>query len=248
MVLLKKEKELAIMRECGRIVALSLQKMAKAIQPGITTMDLNQIGEEVIRECGASPSFKGYRGFPSGVCISVNCEVVHGIPGRRKLKEGDIVSLDVGAHLSGYHGDGAWTYPVGEISSEARDLLVVGEYALYKGIERAQVGNRVGDISHAIQEFVESHGYSVVRDLVGHGIGRSLHEEPSVPNFGRPRTGPRLRVGMTICIEPMINQGRPEVRFLDDGWTVVTRDGSLSAHFEHMVSITSKGPEVLTVL
>ncbi len=248
MILLKKEEELAIMRECGRIVALSLQKMAEAIQPGITTMELNVIGEGVIFECGATPSFKGYRGFPAGVCISVNSEVVHGIPGRRKLREGDIVSLDVGACLSGYHGDGAWTYPVGEISAEARELLRVGETALYKGIEKARVGNRVGDISHAVQEFVESHGYSVVRDLVGHGIGRSLHEDPSVPNFGRAGTGPRLRAGMTLCIEPMINQGRPEVRFLEDGWTVVTRDGSLSAHFEHMVSITPKGPQVLTTL
>ncbi len=248
MILLKKEKELAIMRECGRIVALSLQKMAEAIHPGVTTMELNKIGEEVLRQCGATPSFKGYRGFPAGVCISVNCEVVHGIPGRRKLREGDIVSLDVGAYLSGYHGDGAWTYPVGEVSSEARNLLRVGEYALYKGIEKARVGNRVGDISHAIQDFVESEGYSVVRDLVGHGIGRSLHEDPAVPNFGRAGTGPRLRAGMTLCIEPMINQGRPEVRCLEDGWTVVTRDGSLSAHFEHMVSITPKGPEVLTVL
>lgn len=246
MIYRKSERELQYMREAGRIVALTLQELEKAIKPGVTTKELDSLAEEFIRRQGARPAFKGLYGFPASICTSVNEEVVHGIPGPRRLREGDIISIDVGTEVEGYHGDGAWTFPVGEISEEAARLLEVTREALYRGIEKAVAGNRLSDISHAIQTYVESHGFSVVRDFVGHGIGRRMHEEPQVPNFGPPGRGPRLEEGMTLAIEPMVNAGTGAVRRLDDGWTVVTRDGGLSAHFEHTVAITAAGPEILT--
>lgn len=247
MINLKTPAEIGIMRECGRKVNLAIATMADAIVPGkTTTADLDAIGEEVLEREGAKPSFKGYRGFPAALCISVNDEVVHGIPGPRVLEEGDIVSLDIGAFYEGFHGDTAWTFAVGEISAEAQRLMNVTKESLYQGIAQAKEGNRVGDISYAVQSYVERNGYSAVRDLVGHGIGRSLHEEPSIPNFGKPGTGTKLKAGMTICIEPMINQGRYDVRCLEDHWTIVTKDGKLSAHFEHMVLVTKDAPIILT--
>jgi methionyl aminopeptidase len=247
MITIKSPQEIEIMRLAGGIVHAALDAMAKAIAPGkVTTADLDAIGEETIRKAGATPSFKGYRDFPGSACISVNEEVVHGIPGPRVLQPGDIVSLDIGANFEGFHGDSAWTYPVGEISEEAKRLLNVTKESLFQGIGQAREGKRVGDISHAVQNYVRRNGYSVVEDLVGHGIGRNLHEEPSVPNFGKAGVGPLLRAGMTICIEPMVNQGKYKVRCLDDHWTTVTQDGKLSAHFEHTVLITKNGPQILT--
>lgn len=248
MIILKAPPEIEIMRRCAKAVALALKEMSKAITPGITTAEIDQIGEKTLLELGARPPFKGYRNFPSAVCISVNDEVVHGIPGPRILKEGDIVSLDIGAEIEGFHGDAAWTYPVGRISPEATRLLNITRESLMQGIAQAKEGKRVGDISHAIQSYVERHGYNVVRDLVGHGIGRKLHEDPSIPNFGKPGTGPKLKAGMVLCIEPMINSGKYQVRTLPDKWTVVTADGSLSAHLEHMVLVTKGAPEILTKL
>lgn len=248
MINIKTPEEIEIMRECGRIVARALSAMAAAIEPGkVTTADLDKVGEEVLENAGARPSFKGYRGFPAAACISVNEEVVHGIPGLRVLQEGDIVSLDIGAFFEGFHGDSAWTYPVGEVEPETQRLLNVTKESLFQAIAQARPGKRVGDISAAVQGYVEKNGYSVVKDLVGHGIGRSLHEEPNVPNFGKPGTGAKLRPGMTICIEPMINQGKYPVHCLDDHWTIVTKDGKISAHFEHMVLITGAAPEILTL-
>lgn len=246
MIYKKSERELAYMRDAGRIVALTLQELEKAIRPGITTGELDAIAEAFIRRQGAAPAFKGLYGFPATICASVNEQVVHGIPGARQLQEGDIISIDVGTIVNGYYGDGAATFPVGEISAEAERLLRVTAEALAKGIEKAVVGNRVSDISHAIQKWVEDHGFSVVRDFVGHGIGRKMHEEPQVPNFGPPGRGPRLEAGMTLAIEPMVNQGTHEVRVLEDNWTVVTLDGKLSAHFEHTVAIRDGAAEILT--
>lgn len=248
MISLKTDKDLLKMRECGRLVALAIREMAAHIRPGITTGELDRVGHDFLARNGAKPSFLNYRGFPKSVCISVNDEVVHGIPGPRELREGDIVTLDIGAFKDGFHGDGAWTFPVGEISPTARRLLNVTRESLYQGIAQARAGKTTGHIGHAIQSYVESQGCSVVRDLVGHAIGRRLHEQPDVPNFGRPGRGETLRPGMTICIEPMINEGRPEVKTLADDWTVVTQDGKLSAHFEHMVAITDGAPEILTAL
>jgi methionyl aminopeptidase len=246
MIILKSEKELERMREAGRIVYLTHRELEKVIQPGITTLELDRIAEKVIRQYGAIPSFKGYNGFPGSICTSVNEELVHGIPGPRKLKEGDIISIDIGACYDGYHGDSAWTYPVGKISPEAERLLAVTEAALYKGLEQARPGARLGDISHAIQVTAEEAGFSIVREYVGHGIGQSLHEAPSVPNYGLPGKGPRLKPGMTLAVEPMVNQGKRFVRTLEDDWTVVTSDGSLCAHFEHTIAITEDGYEILT--
>jgi methionyl aminopeptidase len=247
-ILLKKQDEIALMRESGRIVAEALRLMSVSIVPGkTTTRELDEIGEAYIRSQGATPSFKNYRGFPASVCISVNDEVVHGIPSDRVLEEGDIVSLDVGAFKDGYHGDGAWTYPVGKVSEEAQRLLNVTRESLYQGIAQCREGRRVGAIAHAVQSYVESHGYAVVRDLTGHGIGKSLHEDPPVPNFGKKSYGAPLKRGMTLCVEPMVNAGTWKVKTLSDGWTVVTADGSLSAHFEHTVAITEHGPVVLTM-
>jgi methionyl aminopeptidase len=248
MIILKSNREIDLMREAGRIVALALEKMRTSVKPGITTADLDRIAEEVITENGARPLFKGYGGFPASICASVNEEVVHGIPSLRLLNSGDIISIDIGAEKNGYCGDAAVTLPVGEVSEEALNLLQVTKTALEKGIEKACPGNRLSDISHAVQSYAESHGFSVVREYVGHGIGTKMHEDPKVPNFGPPGRGPRLETGMVLAIEPMVNQGTYQVEVLQDGWTVVTRDRKLSAHFEHTVAVTDNGPEILTVL
>ena len=248
MIVLKRPEEIARMREAGRLVARLLLELERRIRPGVTTQELDRFAEEFIRAAGGTPSFKGYRGFPASICTSVNEEVVHGIPGPRRLEEGDIISVDVGVWLQGYHSDGARTYPVGEIDPEGRRLLEVTERALYAGIAQARPGNRVSDISHAVQQVVEAAGFSVVREFVGHGIGRRIHEDPQVPNFGPPGRGPRLRPGMTLAVEPMVNEGGPEVVLKEDRWTAVTVDGRRSAHFEHTVAITEDGPAILSVL
>jgi methionyl aminopeptidase len=236
------------LKRSNAIVAEVFERLKGMIAPGITTRELDQVAEEYIFLKGARPAFKGYRGFPATLCISINEEVVHGIPSQRRLKEGDIVSLDVGANFVGYFGDAAITLPVGEVDPKAERLLEVTEKALYIGIEKAKVGNRLFDISYAIQSWVESHGFSVVRDFVGHGIGRDLHEEPQIPNFGVPHQGPRLEKGMVFALEPMVNEGTSAVRVLSDGWTVVTIDGKRSAHFEHTIAITEDGAEILSIL
>ncbi len=244
---LKSSEDIAIMRECGRKVRLAIKSMADAIVPGVTTTaDLDAICADVLAREDAKASFKGYRGFPASACISVNEEVVHGIPGPRVLEEGDIVTLDVGAYFQGFHGDAAWTYAVGEIEAEANRLLNVTQESLNQGVAQAKAGNTIGDIAAAVQSYVERNGFSVVRDLVGHGIGRNLHEDPSVPNFGRRGSGAKLRAGMTLCIEPMINEGKYHVHCLEDHWTIVTKDGKRSAHFEHMVLVTDGAPDNLT--
>jgi len=247
MINLRTKEEIEKLRRSNRLVAQALLKVREAIKPGVRTAELDRIAEETIRKGGGRPAFKGYRGYPANLCVSVNEEVVHGIPGPRRLEEGDIVSLDLGVLMDGYYGDAAITVPVGEVSEEAKKLIEVTEEALHKGIEKARVGNRLYDISHAIQSWVESFGFSVVRDFVGHGIGRQLHEEPQVPNFGPPNQGPRLMVGMVLAIEPMVNAGGWQVRVREDGWTVVTADGSLSAHFEHTIAITEDGPDILSL-
>jgi len=228
-------------------VARALKYLKAFIKEGITTEELDRLAEEYIKRHGGIPAFKGYRGYPRSLCVSVNEEVVHGIPGKRRLKEGDIVSLDLGVLMDGYYGDAAITVPLGKVSELARRLIKVTEEALYRGIEMARPGNRLSDISHAIQSHVEKAGFSVVREFVGHGIGKELHEEPQVPNFGPPNRGPRLEPGMVLAIEPMVNTGTWEVRILPNGWTVVTADGGLSAHFEHTVAITDDGPEILSL-
>ena len=248
MILLKSEREIRCMREAGRIVALALDAVGKVVEPGITTQELDEVARRTIVEHGARPAFKGLYGFPANICVSVNCEVVHGIPGSRKLAEGDIVSVDCGAEINGFNGDSAITFPVGKVSPEIARLIEETRNALYKGIEQAIIGNKVGAISHAIQTYAEKAGYGVVRDYVGHGIGRSMHEDPEVPNFGFADRGPALKPGMVLAIEPMINMGTGPVKNMDDGWTVVTRDGKPSAHFEHTVAITPDGPEILTRL
>jgi methionyl aminopeptidase len=248
MISLKSERELDLMRRAGGIVAQILQEMIERVQPGVSTGELDRFAESRCKDLKAVPAFKGYHGFPATVCISVNDEVVHGIPSsKRILKEGDIVGLDFGVCYEGFYGDSARTVPVGKVSSEAQKLMDVTREALHKGIEQAREGNRVFDIGHAIQNHVEPLGYSVVREFVGHGIGRALHEEPQVPNFGPKGKGLLLKSGMVIAIEPMINAGSHEVKVLGDGWTAVTKDRSLSAHFEHTVAITPAGPEILTV-
>jgi methionyl aminopeptidase len=247
MIVLKAESEVAKMREAGRIVARAIRVMHEAIVPGKTTpRELDSLAGRVVEEAGGICSFKDYRGYPANTCISVNEVVIHGIPDDRPLVDGDIVDLDLGVTLDGWNADGAWTFPVGSVSAETQRLLNVTKESLFQGIAKARAGNRVGDIGSAVQKYVERSGYSVVRDLVGHGIGRSIHEEPSVPNFGRPGSGVPLKAGMTICIEPMVNQGTHKVKTLADGWTMVTADGKLSAHFEHTVAVCSDGPEILT--
>jgi methionyl aminopeptidase len=248
MVIIKSPREIEQLKRSNAMVAEVFEKLRGMIAPGITTRELDQVAEEFILLKGARPAFKGYRGFPATLCISINDEVVHGIPGQRRLKEGDIVSLDVGVNYIGYFGDAAITLPVGEVDPEAKRLLEVTKKALYIGIEKAKAGNRLFDISYAIQNWVESHGFSVVRDFVGHGIGRELHEEPQIPNFGTPHQGLRLEKGMVFALEPMVNEGTHEVRVLSDGWTVVTADGKRSAHFEHTIAITDDGAEILSVL
>ena len=249
MIYIKTRAEIEKMRESGKVVARSLRLMSEAIIPGKTTpADLDALAGRIVAEAGGTPSFLNYRGFPANTCISVNQGVVHGIPNKVPLEEGDIVSLDMGVLLNGWHADGAWTYPVGTISAEAQRLLNVTRESLYQGISKAKVGNRIGDIAQAVQRYVEGNGYAVVRDLVGHGIGRKLHEEPdSVPNFGKAGRGELLRDGMTICIEPMVNEGTFKVKTLADKWTLVTADGKLSAHFEHTIAITREGVEILTM-
>jgi len=248
MISIKSERELSYMRDAGRIVAETHREIARAVRPGVTTQELDRIAEDYIVKHGAKAAFKGYHGYPACICASINEEVVHGIPGLRNLENGDIISIDIGAVINGYYGDSAATLPVGDISGETARLLKVTEESLYKGIEQAVDGNRLSDISHAVQSFVEENGFAVVRDYVGHGIGSSMHEEPQVPNFGKPGRGPRLRPGMTLAIEPMVNMGGYEVKTLADNWTVVTVDRSLSAHFEHTIAITLDGPEILTKL
>lgn len=248
MIILKSEREIQSMRDAGRIVAQTLAELKTAIKPGVTTLELDQIAEDFIIKQGAQPAFKGYQGFPASICSSVNEQVVHGIPGLKKLKNGDTVSIDIGTILNGYYGDAAFTFPVGEIDAQVQQLLTVTEQSLYKGIEQAIAGNRLSDISHAVQTHAEQYGYGVVRDYVGHGIGRNMHEDPQIPNYGTPGHGPRLKPGMALAIEPMINMGTHVVKVLKDGWTVVTADGKPSAHFEHTVAITPDGTEILTRL
>jgi methionyl aminopeptidase len=248
MIYVKRNEEIEKMREASRIVAEARELAGKLIRAGIRTIEIDSKVEELIRSRNAVPSFKGYHGFPAATCISVNQQVVHGIPGELVLQEGDVVGIDVGAFKNGYHGDGARTFAVGEISPEARLLLEVTEAALREGIQAAVAGSRIGAIGHAVQGCAQKHGYGIVRDLVGHGIGRNLHEEPQVPNYGRPDQGPRIRPGMVLAIEPMLNAGTFEVETLKDGWTIVTKDGRLSAHFEETVAVTDNGPEVLTRL
>ena len=235
------------MREAGRLVGEVLTELAAHVSPGVTTADLDELAEKRIRKAGATPAFKGYHGYPATICASVNEEVIHGIPsGRRMLNEGDVISIDVGAELDGYFGDSAITLPVGQVSEEAATLLRVTDESLYKAIETVKLGGRISDIGHAVQRHVESYGFSVVREFVGHGIGQKMHEEPQVPNYGEPGRGPRLTEGMVLAIEPMVNAGKPAVKVLVDGWTAVTRDGRLSAHFEHTVAVTADGPWILT--
>jgi methionyl aminopeptidase len=246
---LKSAAEIEKMRASGRVVARTLREMGAAIVPGKTTpKQLDTLAARLVEEAGGTPSFLNYRGFPANTCISVNDTVVHGIPDDVPVQEGDVISLDMGVFMNGWHADGAWTYAVGSISSEAQRLLNVTKEALFQGIAKARAGNRIGDISAAVQKYVENNGYSIVRDLVGHGIGQKLHEEPSaIPNFGKAGKGDLLKEGMTICIEPMVNQGIFRVKTLDDGWTVKTADGKLSAHFEHTLAIGRDGAQILTL-
>ena len=247
MIIIRSATELDRMRQAGRLVGDVLAELATHVAPGVTTADLDRLAEKRIAQAGATAAFKGYHGYPATICVSINDEVIHGIPsGRRILNEGDVVSVDVGASLGGYYGDSAMTLPVGQVSEEAATLLRVTEEALYKAIERARPGGRVSDIGHEVQRHVEAYGFSVVREFVGHGIGQRMHEEPQVPNYGEPGRGPRLAEGMVLAIEPMVNAGKPAVKVLADGWTAVTRDGSLSAHFEHTVAVTAEGPLILT--
>jgi methionyl aminopeptidase len=245
-IVCKSPAELERMRAANALVAEVLAELATMVAPGVTTRDLDQAAEKLVRDGGAEPAFKGYRGYPSTLCASVNDQVVHGIPSNRALAEGDIISLDMGVKLNGFFGDSAVTVPVGKVSEEASTLLRVTQESLEKGIAQVKLGGRVSDIGYAIQQHVEAHGFSVVREFVGHGIGAALHEEPQIANYGEPGRGPRLAEGMTLAIEPMVNIGRPAVKVLSDGWTAVTKDGSLSAHFEHTVAVTKTGPLVLT--
>ena len=248
MIIIKNDKEIDLMRIAGRIVAETLLLVETKVKPGITTAELDRIAEEFITKHGAKPSFKGLYGFPASLCISVNEQVVHGIPGGYVLKEGDIISVDCGAHINGFHGDAARTFAVGNISEEANKLIKVTEESFFKGVEAAVIGNRLSDISHNIQKHVEANGFSVVRDFVGHGIGRTVHEDPEVPNFGRPGRGPKLVTGMALAIEPMVNIGTYRVKTAGDDWTVITADKSLSAHYENTVVILPDGPEILTLI
>jgi len=240
--------ELERLRAANLLVARILETLKGAVAPGMTTAELDAIAERAVRDAGAEPAFKGYHGYPATICASLNEQVVHGIPSDRELVAGDILSIDLGVLLDGYYGDSAVTVPVGAVSPEAAELLRITEEALWKGIAQLKTGKRVSDIGHAVQRHVESHGFSVVREFVGHGVGTALHEEPQVPNYGEPGRGPRLAEGMVLAIEPMVNIGKPSVKVLSDGWTAVTRDGSLSAHFEHTVAVSASGPLVLSAL
>lgn len=248
-VTIKSAREIERMREAGRILSITHEELSKALKPGMTTWDIDHLGEEIIRSYGCIPSFLNYNGYPASICVSVNDEVVHGIPSKKRfLEEGDIVSLDAGVIYKGYHSDAARTYGIGEITPNAGQLIEVTRQCFFEGIKFAKSGNHLGDISAAIQKYAESFGYGVVRDLVGHGIGANLHEEPEIPNFVQRRRGIILRPGMTLAIEPMINEGTPEVEWLDDDWTVVTEDGSLSAHYENTILITEGEPEILSLV
>lgn len=246
MIILKSDRELHYMYDAGQIVAGAHRELAKAVRPGVTTLELDRVAEGYILSKQAIPTFKGYNGFPNSICASINEEVVHGIPSLRQVKSGDIISVDIGATFNGYVGDAAVTLPVGEVDQEAQKLIEVTEKSLYEGIKKAVINNRLSDISHAVQTFAESQGFSVVRDFVGHGVGRNMHEDPQVPNFGQPGHGPRLKAGMVLAIEPMVNVGDYEVDTLENNWTVVTGDRKRSAHFEHSVAITDEGPWILT--
>lgn len=247
-VTIKSTREIELMREAGNILAITHEELAKAVKPGISTMDIDRLGEEIIRSYGCIPSFKNYNGYPASICVSVNDEVVHGIPSKKRiLQEGDIVSLDAGVIYKGFHSDAARTHAVGEISQEAKKLIEVTRQSFFEGIKHAKIGNHLNDISSAIQAYAEQFGYGVVRDLVGHGIGSHLHEDPEIPNFAQRRKGIKLQAGMTLAIEPMINAGRLDVEWLDDDWTVVTEDGSLSAHYENTILICEDGPEILSM-
>lgn len=248
MIILKSRDEIGKLKRSNRLAAQVMNVMAEMIKPGVQTVELDRKAENLITREGAKPAFKGYMGYKHTLCISVNEEVVHGIPGERVLEEGDIVGIDCGVLLDGFYGDHAWTLPVGMVSDDAKAILKHGEEALMKGIDAATMDHRLYDISHAIQQVAESNGYSVVRDYVGHGIGTELHEEPQVPNFGEPGTGIRLRPGLTLALEPMLNQGTHEVEVLGDGWTVVTKDRKLSVHFEHSIAITEDGPVIMSVV
>jgi methionyl aminopeptidase len=248
MIVIKSLQEIETMRKAGRIVAQVLAEMQTAVKPGVRTKELDKIADEIIRSAGATPSFFGYHGFPASICTSINEQVVHGIPDQTRLLDGDIISIDVGAYYGGFHGDAAVTFAVGQVDAESLRLMDVTRESLHRGINKVLSGGRLGDVSHAVQEFVEGNGFLVVRDYVGHGIGQKMHEDPEVPNFGSPGMGPMLRPGMTFAIEPMVNVGGYAVMSLSNGWTVVTKDGSRSAHFEHTVAVTENGPEILTVL
>jgi len=248
MIILKTKREIEIMKKAGRLVAESHELVRKYIKPGITTKELDQIVEDFLKSQNAIPTFKGYNGFPYSICASVNEEVVHGMPGERKLKEGDIISVDIGATFEGYVGDSAKTFFVGEVDDEKRRLVEVTRQSFYEGIKFAKESFRLSDISHAVQEYAEKAGFSVVRDYVGHGVGKNMHESPQIPNFGKPGKGPRLQQGMVLAIEPMINAGTYNVKVLDNDWTVVTLDGKPSAHYEHTIAVTDGEPELLTVL
>lgn len=248
MIILKSKEEIDRIRESNRIVAEVLRKLEEIIAPGITTKDIDGMAEEMAKKYKARPAFKGYRGYPASVCTSLNSEVVHGIPSSRELQEGDIISLDFGIYFKGYYGDAAITVPVGDVPDRGKKLIRITEESLYKGIDEARPGNRLGDISAAVQEHVEAAGFSVVRDFVGHGIGKGLHEDPQIPNYGTRGRGIVLREGMVFAIEPMVNEGTFDVTVTGDGWTVVTKDGKLSAHFEHTVAICDNGPEILSTV
>ena len=248
MIIIKSQREIELMRKAGEITARALEEIEKHVKPGISTLELDKIAEELILSYNATPAFKGYRGFPASICASINEEVVHGIPGLRRLKDGDIISIDIGAVFQGYYGDAARTFPVGQVSDDALRLIDVTRQSFFEGIAFAKQGYRLSDISHAIQTYVERHNYSVVRDYVGHGIGQNMHEDPQIPNYGPPGKGPRLKAGMTLAIEPMVNMGGFEVYTLKNKWTVVTSDGSLSAHYENTIVITDGEPEILTMI
>ncbi len=248
MISKKSNREIETMRQAGKITAMAMQAVGKAIKPGVSTMQLDKIAEEVIRSQGATPSFKGYGGFPASICTSHNDMIIHGIPSDKViLEEGDIISIDCGAYYKGYHGDHAWTFAVGNISEQAQELLDVTKKALFTGLNMVKAGNRIGDVSHAIGKFVSDNGYSVPIEYTGHGIGTHLHEEPAIPNFGHPNQGVLLKEGMTLAIEPMVHIGKPQTKVLQDNWAVVTKDGSLAAHFEHTVLVTNEGYEILTI-
>lgn len=246
MITIKSEREIELLRIAGNIVYETHQYLKQYIKPGITTLELDMLAEEFIRSKDAIPSFKGYDGFPGSICASVNEQVVHGIPGKYKLKDGDIISIDIGACYKGYHGDSAWTYEVGNVSEDKKSLLLLTEQALFEGLNQVKPGNRIGDISFAIEDYANKHNLGVVKELVGHGVGTSIHEDPDVPNFGTRGTGPRLKKGMVLAIEPMLNLGSPNIVMLDDNWTIETEDYSPSAHFEHTVVVTDDGYEILT--